>query len=120
MQDAANEHREKLHKLNSVLQEIAAKPTVIDDDEFVFKLKAVQEKIDILTEDAKAGAGGGDRSLVERLDDLNGRLKNVGVMLDNFDTLQATAIDDIKEGGKNVTLAENTIDQARKELSVRF
>lgn len=119
VQDAANDHRKKLHDLNQILQEIASKPTVIDDIEFESKLKTVQEKIDILTEDAKSGAGGGDRTLKERIHDLHDRLESVRKILDNLDQLQGTAALEIENATHNVTLAESTIVDARKALSVR-
>lgn len=118
VQEAADSHREKLQNLNKVLQEIASKPTVIDDDEFEFKLKAVQEKIDILTEDAKSGAGGEDRTLVERMQDLHGRLETVAGVLDDSDLLQHTAGKAISQASNNLTLGENAIQDAKKELDV--
>lgn len=118
VKDAADDHREKLHGLNKVLQEIASKPTVIDDDEFEFKLKAVQEKIDILTEDAKAGAGGGDRTLVERLNDLTDRIVKVAEILDHSDNLQNVGLGDVLRAKDNVTIAEKTIINANEQLSV--
>lgn len=120
MQDAADHHREKLRNLNKILQEIASKPTVIDDDEFEHKLKTVQEKIDILTEDAKSGSGGSDRSLVERLNDLHDRLKVVHNLLDSSDQLQATSEREIEKASGNLTHAEETIIEARKELAVSY
>lgn len=120
VQDAANDHRKKLSELNNILREIASKPTVIDDAEFESKLRAVQEKIDILTEDAKSGAGGGDRTLKERIQDLHGRLDNVRKLLDNSDQLQVLAADEISRASENVTQAEDTIGFARKALSVSW
>lgn len=118
MQDAADSHREKLNNLSSVLAEIASKPTVIDDAEFDSKLRVVEEKINILMEDAKAGAGGEDRTLLERLNDLNVRLENVRVILDKSDELQETASQEVERANVNVTKADDTINKARRELTV--
>lgn len=118
VQDAANDHRKKLADLNHILREIASKPTVIDDIEFESKLRTVQEKIDILTEDAKSGAGGGDRTLKERIQDLHKRLDNIRKILDNSDQLQVSASVEISQASQNVTKSENTIVEARKALSV--
>lgn len=118
VQEAADDHRGKLNALNHLLSEIASKPTVIDDDEFELKLRAVQDKIDILTEDAKSGAGGGDRTLVERLADLNDRLVTVQNVLDNSNGLQLVAGVEIVQASGNLTLAENAILEARNELDV--
>lgn len=118
MQDAADEHRAKLADLNKILQEIASKPTVIDDDEFEYKLKTVQEKINILTEDAKSGAGGGDRTLLERLNDLHSRLESIQDLLTNSSVLQDNTAREIDGASRNVSLAEETISEARRELAV--
>lgn len=118
VQDAANDHRQKLRELNAVLQEIASKPTVIDDGEFESKLKSVQEKIDILAEDAKSGAGGGDRTLVERINDLRDRLEKVKKLLDDSEQVQLTVSNEIQKANTNVTVADTIIQDARKELSV--
>lgn len=118
VQDAANEHRQKLSDIKKTLKEIQLKPTVIDDDEFEYKLKTVQEKIDILTDDAKSGAGGGDRSLVERLNDLHERLKTVGNLLDNSENLEETITNEVTQALEHVSVTEDTNVAARNELSV--
>lgn len=118
MQDAADDHRRKLNGLNEILQAIASNPTVIDDIEFESKLKTVQEKIDILAEDAKSGAGGGDRTLVERINDLHDRLNNVRNLLLESDQLGQSAGGEIEAAGENVANAEQTIQDARAELTV--
>lgn len=120
VQDAADSHREKLNNLSSVLAEIASKPTVIDDAEFDSKLRVVEEKINILMEDAKAGAGGEDRTLLERLNDLNVRLDNVRDILDKSDELQETASQEVERANVNVTKADDTINKARRELTVNI
>lgn len=120
VQDAANDHRRKLNGLNEILQAIASNPTVIDDIEFESKLKTVQEKIDILAEDAKTGAGGGDRTLVEQINDLRERLDSVRDLLVDSDTLGEAASREIVTAGENVGNAEQTIQDARAELTVSF
>lgn len=118
VQDAANDHRQKLHDLNKVLQEIASNPTVIDDVEFESKLKMVQEKIDILAEDAKSGSGGDDRTLVERINDLHDRLNNVRKLLLESNRLEEVAVRDVELAEENVIHAKNTIEDAKRELNV--
>lgn len=118
VQDAANEHRRKLNGLTEILQAIASNPTVIDDIEFESKLKSVQEKIDILAEDAKSGAGGGDRTLVERINDLHERLNNVRNLLLETDKLGQSTSHEIDAAGEYVATAEQTIQDARAELTV--
>lgn len=118
VRDAANDHRQKLADLKKVLQEIASNPTVIDDVEFESKLKVVEEKINILAEDAKSGSGGGDRTLLERINDLHDRLNNVQKLLDESDRLKETTAQEIELAGVNVTIAQETIENARKTLDV--
>lgn len=118
VRDAANEHRYKLGELNKVLVEIKSNPTVIDDIEFESKLKTVQEKIDILAEDAKSGSGVGDRTFVERIDDLHERLNAVQKLLVESERLKETTAREIDLASLNVTSAEDTIQAARKTLTV--
>lgn len=118
MQDAADVHRKKLADLNEILREIASKPVVIDDAEFASKLEAVREKIDILADDAKSGAGGGDRTLKERIQDLHERLDNVRKLVDNSNELQGLAAVEIDKAATNVTLVEDTISLAQRALTV--
>lgn len=118
MRDAANDHRRKLADLKQILQQIASNPTVIDDAEFEAKLKMVEEKVNILAEDAKSGSGSGDRTLVERIDDLRDRLDNVQKLLAESESLKDTTTQEIELASLNVSIAENTIDNARKTLDV--
>lgn len=119
MQEAADEHRQKLSDIKATLKEIQLKPTVIDDDEFESKLKAVQVTIGILLDDAKSGAGGGDRSLVERLNDLHDRLKTVGNLLDNSESVEETINNEVTQAMEHVAITDDTNVAARNELSVR-
>lgn len=116
MQEAANEHRQKLADLNKILQDIQSKPIVIDDNEFVSKLRAVQDKIDILVEDAKSGSGGGEKTLNEMLQDLEKRLETVKDLLNKADQSQKMTDLKIGKGTSNATIAKNQIQEARKEL----
>lgn len=118
VQDAANDHRQKLADLKNILQKIASNPTVIDDAEFEGKLKMVQEKITILADDAKAGAGGGDRTLIERINELRDRLMSVQKLLDESDGLKEKTAQEIELASLNVSEAEITKQNAGKTLDV--
>lgn len=118
VQDAANDHRRKLADLKKVLKEIASNPTVIDDVEFGSKLKVVEEKINILAEDAQAGSGGGDRTLLERMNDLHDRLNNVEKLLEESERLKEITSGEIELANVNVSIAEKTIESARRTLDV--
>lgn len=117
VQDAANEHRAKLRKLNDVLLAIASNPTVIDDDEFVSKLKSVQEEVDILLDDAKIGSGSQEMTPKERLEDFLTRLDTIGKSLNDIDDQQFSVQKEIEKADRNVSLAQAIIDEASKELN---
>lgn len=118
VRDAADDHRRKLADLNAVLKEIASNPTVIDDSEFDKKLEAVEEKIQILVEDAKTGSASGDRTLVERIDDLSERLAAVKQLLADAEQLKSTTAQELDLAKYNVSNAEDTIRRAKETLSV--
>lgn len=120
VQDAANEHRAKLNNLRKVLQDIASNPTVIDDDEFKHKLEIVQEEIDYLLKDAKSGSGGGDRTLVERLNDLHHKIITANDLLDDFHKLRENSLIELDKASGNVSLTQRTIQNAQNELNVSY
>lgn len=91
-----------------------------DDEEFESKLKATQEKLNILLDDAKAGAGGGDLTLIEKVNELHDKLHNVRELLDSADQLQETANDQIDTAGQISVQIEKTILAANNELNVSF
>ncbi|GAB0100956.1 Laminin subunit gamma-1 [Sergentomyia squamirostris] len=117
VQDATNKHREKLGELKKLLDEIASKPTVIDDDEFSYKLKHVQEKIDILAEDAKAGAGGGEHTLRERLNDFRDRLAAIWKLLSAAENVRGELNKEASVTSNDFKKTEATIAQARDHLA---
>lgn len=117
VQDAADDHRRKLAELNSVLRQIEQNPTVIDDAEFEGKLKTVQEKIDILAEDARSGAGGGDRTLVERIGDLEERLRKIHQLIAESNALESGTNRELAVANRSVADAEHIIKEALGEIS---
>lgn len=58
VQDAVGEHRKNLRHLENVLKDIKNNPTVVNDEEFDKKLKAVQAAVDELERNAKDATGG--------------------------------------------------------------
>lgn len=74
VQEAVNEHREKLANLASLLERIVSNPTVIADLDFDRKLAEVQNRVDQLWVDAKLQTGG-DRSISLQLEELKNRLQ---------------------------------------------
>ncbi|XP_067003262.1 laminin subunit gamma-1 [Anabrus simplex] len=116
VQDAANAHRQKLAELEKVLNDIASSPTVISDEEFDKKLNEVERIVDDLWNDAKRGAGTGDKSLLEHLSELSNRLNNVGEMIAEADLAAEEAVAHNAFGERNVTQAEKIIERAQEAL----
>lgn len=115
VQDAVNEHRDKLKALSTTLDEIARTP-VTNDDEFESKLKAVQEKMDILLKDAKFGTDTDGQTYGEVLHDLRKRLEIVETHLNSANVLQDTANEQIQRARQNHTKAQEIIDAANNEI----
>lgn len=83
-------------------------------------MKATQEKLQILLDDAKSAAGGGDLTLVERVNELHDKLNTIRDLLDSADQLQETASGETDTANIIATQLEKTILQANKELTVSF
>lgn len=114
-----NEHRGKLASFDHVLNEISENPTVIEDHEFEAKLRALNEKVNIVLEDAKSGAGGGSgKSLTQKVEDLNGQLADVDISIGKVDRTHDDSRSNLEEANRNLDEAQNTILQASRELSV--
>nr|CAD7262431.1 unnamed protein product [Timema shepardi] len=112
VQDATNDHRSKLNELKLVLSNIARDPTVINDTNFENKLRDVQFKVEDLWNRAKQGAGGDDKSLLERLEELKKRLNEVGDLITQVNNFTRRAAAGTEMGTRNVTEAEEIIDNA--------
>lgn len=83
-------------------------------------MKATQEKLEILLDDAKSAAGGGDLTLVERVNELHDKLNTIRDLLDNADSLQESASSETDQASNSAVQLEKTILQANKELMVSF
>ncbi|CAB3367583.1 Hypothetical predicted protein [Cloeon dipterum] len=118
VQDAVNDHREKLQKLQELLHNITETPTVIDDVDFERKLKEVEDRVKQLWNDAKRGAGTGDKSLLERLKDLKNRLQAIGDIHKNITMFTDTARTFTAQGEANATLVEDIIERSRERLKI--
>lgn len=114
-----NEHRQKLSSFDNVLNEISENPTVIEDHEFEAKLRALNEKVNIVLEDAKSGAGGGNgKSLTQKVEDLNGQLSDVDISIGKVDRTHDDSRSNLDNTNNNLNEAQETILQASNELNV--
>ncbi|KAG8188781.1 hypothetical protein JTE90_009175 [Oedothorax gibbosus] len=116
VQDAANAHRAKLAELEELLKALRENPQLLNDEEFVAKLKEVQDKVDKLLEDALS-ATDLDGKVGSKLKDLQKRLEDV------LKTSGAISIkaEDAREIGqmaeRNTTTAEEIIKRALEALN---
>lgn len=58
VQNDVNKHRENLEKLNLLLENIVASPTILDDEDFDKQVKEVEDRLLKLWEDTKKNIGG--------------------------------------------------------------
>lgn len=118
VQEAANEHRQKLSSFSSVLQEISDNPTVIEDHEFESKLKALSEKVTIVFEDAKANSGGSGKSLTQKMEDLRDQLSDVDESIKDVVGTHDDSKTNLEQAQGNLQEVQATIQQASDELNV--
>lgn len=100
--------------------EISENPTVIEDHEFEAKLRALNEKVNIVLEDAKSGAGGGSgRSLTQKMDDLKDQLSDIDGSIKDVVVTHDDSKVNLEHANDNLKQAQRTIQQASDELTVR-
>jgi coxsackievirus/adenovirus receptor len=104
----------------NVLQAISENPTVIEDVEFEAKLKALNEKVNIVLEDAKSSTGGSETSLAQRMETMQESLKDVEHNLDDMIDSYDSSDSNIKDTTNNLEHAQQLIIQANNELKVSF
>lgn len=121
VQDAVNDHRQKLSTFDHILMEISENPTVIEDHEFESKLRALNEKVNIVLEDAKSGAGGGSgKSLTQKMDDLREQLSDIDDSIKDVVVTHDDSKMNLEHASENLKHAQQTIQQASAELTVRI
>lgn len=117
VQDDANKHLVKLQEFEKKLNEINTSAVVISDEEFEDKLKEVQFAVKDLLNQARVATGGDDKSVLERLNDIRDRQRQVSKILDEVEDNILIAEKTGLQGLRNVTEAGNIIEEARKELN---
>lgn len=121
MQDAADDHRSKLKSFDIILTEISENPTVIEDTEFEGKLKELNEKVLIVLEDAKAGAGSNSgKSLTQKMDELRDQLYDIESSLKEVVGTHDDSKFNLGRANENLENAQSIIHRAQEELNVRF
>lgn len=120
VQEAVNEHRQELYSFKTILQEISENPTVIEDAEFEARLKALNEKVDIVLEDAKASSGGNDIPLSQKMENLNELLIDIELNLNDVLATHNNTRDNVDETGSKLDVVQFNVLQATNELNVSY
>ena len=78
VEEAVNAHRAKLDEMEKRLAEIANSPVIDDDADFDAKLSQVQDRVNQLWNEARNAAGGEDKSLLEKVNELKDKITSLG------------------------------------------
>ncbi|KAL3200058.1 hypothetical protein MRX96_001267 [Rhipicephalus microplus] len=115
VQDAVNEHRDKVSELARLLNNIEKNPQIVKSVDFEEKLEQVMTIVNGLWKDAKQASGTGE-SLAERLDELLRRIKKVQDIAGKIG-LEISLAENIVEGAeRNMTSAEAIVERIKATL----
>ncbi|XP_076636198.1 laminin subunit gamma-1 isoform X1 [Colletes latitarsis] len=117
VQDAVDNHRERLAELENTLKKINSSPTVIKDSDFEKELKNVHDRVKNLLMIAKQGSGNENKTLVEQLDELHDQLNEIGQISQTVDLTISDANDTTAEGLTNIEEAERVLDKIHAQLT---
>ncbi|XP_077506239.1 laminin subunit gamma-1 isoform X2 [Amblyomma americanum] len=116
VQDAVNEHRDKVAELARLLDNIEKNPQIVKSVDFEEKLEQVMDIVNGLWKDAKQASGTGE-SLAERLDELLRRIKKVQDIAGKIG-LEIALAENIVEGAEhNMTSAEAVVERIKSTLT---
>lgn len=117
MQEAVHFHNDKLAELNKILDDIERNPTVIDDASFVVQLKAIQAQINELHEAIQNSSGGDETSVIQKLDDIRDRQKEISRTLSEIEENVYSATEKGTMAQESVSSAGDTLKEAEDELN---
>lgn len=116
VQDAANEHRDSLDQLDTLLRHISENPEPIGS-EFEVPLRKLRVRIRNMLVDTKLSASSEDGgSLRDRLEDLYVKLRDVQDVVTRANTQLDEAQGKGREASENVARAEDVINRAKESL----
>lgn len=118
VQDEVHAHIAKMKEFERKLNEINSTSVVISDKDFDEKLRQVQEAVDNLANKAKSATGDEEKTLIEKLNDIMERQKQVARILEEVEENIHIATERGLQGLKNVSEAGENIELARQELNV--
>ncbi|XP_018318768.1 laminin subunit gamma-1 isoform X2 [Agrilus planipennis] len=116
VQNASRNHLAKLARLAEILDEIERNPTVINDDLFEKQLRAIQDEIEDLLDQARTGTGGDEENLTEKLNNIEERQKAISRTLSEIKENTQLALDMGEIAKSNVSYTEDSISLAKKDL----
>ncbi|XP_030630034.1 laminin subunit gamma-1 [Chanos chanos] len=115
VRDKVNQQRQKLHDLQTLIDNLGTSQETVSDKAFEDRLKEAEKAIMDLLEEAQTSKDV-DKGLLDRLNNINGtlmtqwnRLQNIRNTVDNTGTLADKARNRVRD-------AENLINRAREEL----
>lgn len=117
VQEAVHTHNEKLARLSKILDEIEKNPTVIDDETFETQLKEVQRQINGLYDFTKDITNSDDKSLIQKLEEINERRKEISRTLSEIDENIFTTGERGDLAEESVSSAGDTLKEAEDELN---
>lgn len=117
VQQAVHYHQQQLAKLNGILDEIERNPTVINDTTFENKLQTIQKDISNLYEEAKTTTGAGETSIIQKLDNIRNRQKEISRTLSEIEENIYLSAEKGNLAQDNVISADDTLQEADAELN---
>ncbi|XP_022533612.2 laminin subunit gamma-1 [Astyanax mexicanus] len=122
VRDKVNQHRQKLHDLQTLIDNLGTQDTV-SDKAFEDRLKEAEKAIMDLLKEAQASKDV-DKGLLDRLKGINNtlttqwnRLQNIRNTVDNTGTLADKAQNRVREAEKLIDRARDELDKAKDAIS---
>ncbi|GFT98444.1 laminin subunit gamma-1 [Nephila pilipes] len=112
LEEAIDRYKDKLTELAELMEELKNHPETVEDFDFKRKLREAQRKIDSLLDEAKRAAIA-DASLINQLNDLRNRIKEIGQTAGKVRERLDEGEEYRRYGLDNITMAEIVIQQAK-------
>ncbi|XP_062383779.1 laminin subunit gamma-1 [Sardina pilchardus] len=115
VRDKVNQQRQKLHDLQTLIDNLGSSTETVSDKAFEARLKEAEKAIMDLLEEAQSSKDV-DEGLLERLNNINNTLSTQWNRLQNIRTTVDNTGTQAEQAQKRVQDAESLIDRARQEL----
>lgn len=118
VQKESRQHTTKLNRLAEILDEIERRPTVISDDKFPEELEKLQNEIDDFHDKVKKTTG--EDSLIDQVEDIRNREKEISRTLSAIDENIFTASNKTQAAEQKLTNTEELLKAAQNDLEKAF